>query len=260
MCTISIKLVALRAMQAAYRAWLNRRWLMFERARWAHLSVAEVCWSVKKFTRHFSVKAAHISAAIAGNRAQWSSFVAAIHAAEMAQAAWWKRKALVMVIKRSRERLGRLETEKITLQKAAAWRAKLAQLDSERAFSIHVKTMSAGTFVLVVKPSLDVADIKDQVHDREKKIPTWQLRLHTNTNAKGHTRWMEEGELISEYDVRPGCTIFIDRDAADGAGRAPLHEAFAQTASMNSSKVRHLKMVQLLSFSQSKFPLYVNNI
>ena len=56
------------------------------------------------------------------------------------------------------------------------------------------------------------------VHDREKKIPTWQLRLHTNTNAKGHTRWMEEGELISEYDVRPGCTIFIDRDAADGEG------------------------------------------
>ena len=66
--------------------------------------------------------------------------------------------------------------------------------------------------VLVVKPSLDVADIKDQVHDREKKIPTWQLRLHTNTNAKGHTlTWADAIEGLKDGSLGPSLNAALGR-------------------------------------------------
>jgi hypothetical protein len=214
----AVKLMALRARQAAASKWLERRWQMAERAREVYGDCALICFQTERFIKHFALRAAHISAAIAGNRAQWDSYLAAKHAAEYVHSSRIKRKALIAIVKKSRERLGRLEAQKIALQKEAAWRAKLAQLEAETAFQVLVKTLTVGTFTLVVKPSLDVLDVKDQIHDREKGVPTWQFKLKTNTVYKGPARYMEDGEELRHYNVCPGCTIFCDRTDDDGAG------------------------------------------
>merc|ERR1712028_162529 len=96
-------------------------------------------------------------------------------------------------------------------EKHAAWQRKLAQLASESSFFVHIRTLQHGIVMLEVKPSLQVADIKEQVRDIDR-IPLSQQRIRNcDRKARGDTRWMKNKDTLREYAVEENCTLIIDR-------------------------------------------------